>query len=85
MKRIENMTFIRRTGYALANALRPRREGTLFEHFIVCGLPTTTKCSATPKKPGILYIPYWCSFFSEKLEAQVLFQWPPADQKPFVD
>ena len=31
------MSVDRRTGYALAQALRPSRTGSLFEHFVVCG------------------------------------------------
>lgn len=59
-----NLIFKRRTAYALANALRPKREGTLFEHFIVVGLPNTAECTGVkPKEP-------------KRFKPQVLYQYP---------
>eukprot|EP01119_Soliformovum_irregulare_P017830 TRINITY_DN5357_c0_g1_i1.p2 TRINITY_DN5357_c0_g1~~TRINITY_DN5357_c0_g1_i1.p2 ORF type:complete len:578 (-),score=183.77 TRINITY_DN5357_c0_g1_i1:70-1803(-) len=65
----EDESIDRGTGYALANAIRPTRDGTLFEHFLVVGLPTDTVSRARPNRP-------------EKCQPQVLFQYPPNEEKP---
>lgn len=58
----------RNTGYSLANALRPTRDGTLFEYFLVVGAPLDTDTKAFQSNKPIFVTP------------QILFQYPTSSE-----